>query len=63
MLVLSAVFKSQLHFLIERSELVRLLDRTIEFLKRLAPISSTLAVDQGVLEGVREGIDEPLGPT
>ena len=38
-----------LHWLVERKEVIKLLERTIRFLRSLAPISSTLAVDADVL--------------
>ena len=58
MLVLSAVYSSKvLDFLVDEQELKRLLERTIQFLRSLAPISTTLAKDCELLTVVREKIE------
>ena len=59
MLVLSAVYSSKLlDFLVDEQELKRLLDRTIQFLHSLAPISTTLAKDCELLTVIREKIEK-----
>jgi hypothetical protein len=60
MLCISATYKSRLGFMIERQEVVTLLDRTIRFLKSHKPISYTLGQDAAILEGILATIDKPL---
>ena len=59
MLVLAATYKSKLHHLVPADQLEHLFNRTILFLRRLRPISSTLAQDALILESLREVIFEP----
>ena len=59
MLVLSAVYSSKvLDFLVDEQELKQLLERTIQFLHSLAPISTTLAKDCELLIVIREKIEK-----
>ena len=60
-LVLAAVLESRLHWLVERAEVLRLLRRTIAFLRSLSPISSTLSTDASVLESVLRKIEAGAG--
>lgn len=53
MLVLCAVYKSAMAGFIDESKLRRLLERTIRFLRRLAPISPTCTADCSILEKFR----------
>lgn len=58
MLVLSATYQSKhLSWLITREDLLYLLNRTINFLSSLAPISTTLAVDALLLTHIRDKVD------
>ncbi|MCJ1355148.1 MAG: hypothetical protein MMC33_005139 [Icmadophila ericetorum] len=52
MLVLSAVYRSQLGYLVDQAKVVNLLERTINFLHRLKNISETLHTDAKILENV-----------
>lgn len=57
MLVLAAVHSSKLlSFLLDEDAFKRLLDRTIDFLRSLAPISSTLKKDSELLSVIRDKI-------
>ena len=59
MLVLSAVYSSKvLDFLVDELELKHLLERTIQFLHSLAPISTTLAKDCELLMVIRGKIEK-----
>ena len=53
MLVLIATQRSWLSHLLDKREVVRLLDRTIRFLSSLAPISTTLAADADILKNLK----------
>ena len=57
MLVIAAVLESQLSWLVDKREAIALMDRTIIFLKSLAPISSTLGTDASLLETIRRKIE------
>ena len=57
MLVIAAVLQSHLSWLIEKREVIKLLDRTINFLRSLAPISTTLGTDANLLETIKAKID------
>lgn len=57
-LVLAATFMSDhLAWLIQKDELLRLLNRTVNFLSSLEPISTTLAEDVRILKGVRNQVE------
>lgn len=64
MLVLAATYMSHLrdvlNDLLPKERLVSLLERTIRFLRKLAPISNTLATDASILQGVLNKIEKPL---
>ena len=65
MLVLAATYRSsnpELSKLVNKQELLRLLDRTIHFLRRLKNISETLKEDSRILEVVRQVVNngDPL---
>ena len=53
MLVLAATYRSHLGKLVEKHNFIRLLDRTIAFLRELAPISTTLETDASILQSVK----------
>ena len=53
MLVLAATYRSHLGKLVEKHNFIRLLDRTIAFLRELAPISTTLETDASILQNVK----------
>ena len=57
MLVLAATYRSHLGRLVEKREFDRLLDRTIAFLRELAPISTTLELDASILMHVKKVIN------
>ena len=58
MLVLAATFRSKhLSFLIPQPDLLRLLNRTIDFLESLGPISTTLAKDASLLRVIKDRLD------
>ncbi|MCJ1281742.1 hypothetical protein MMC26_001065 [Xylographa opegraphella] len=61
MLVLAATYRSHLGRLVDRTNFLRLLDRTIVFLSELSSISSTLEKDAETLKYVRRNIatEEP----
>ncbi|MCJ1295581.1 hypothetical protein MMC34_007144 [Xylographa carneopallida] len=61
MLVLAATYKSHLGRLVDKTNFLRLLDRTIIFLSELSSISSTLEKDAETLKYVRRNIatEEP----
>jgi hypothetical protein len=50
MLVLAATYKSWLYQLVPEEEFFRLMDRTIEFLRRLTPLSPVFATNMRVLQ-------------
>ena len=53
MLVLSATFSSELHkALVPAARFQKLLERTTRFLRKLAPISPTCAIDCDILESL-----------
>ena len=54
MLVLAATQRSHLSKLVEKHNIVGLLERTIEFLRRLKQISETLWEDARILECVAQ---------
>ncbi|KAL9614805.1 MAG: hypothetical protein Q9167_000715 [Letrouitia subvulpina] len=58
MLVLAATYKSNLSFLIPRSRLEHLFNRTINLLRGLRPISDTLYEDAKILEILRRVVFE-----
>ena len=64
MLVLAATFRSELRYLIPEEELLRLLSRTIRFLKYSEAISPTLRQDAKVLSSIKNKLfphnDNPL---
>ena len=58
MLVIAAVVESEnLSWLVDKGDALRLLDRTIRFLRSLAPISTTLGTDASLLQTIRGKID------
>ena len=62
MLVLVATLQSHLGYLLDRHDVIRLLDRTIKFLSSLQPISGTLAMDALILTAIRQQyFSEELG--
>ena len=61
MLVLSAVYRSQLGYLVDRAKVVSLLERTINFLYRLKDISETLHTDAIILGGVLQVVKNEDG--
>ena len=62
MLVLAATYRSHLGYLVEKHNFIRLLDRTISFLRELGAISPTLETDASILSSVRRTIvnEEPV---
>ena len=63
MLVLSAVYRSQLGYLVDQARVVSLLERTIDFLHRLKNISETLHTDAKILENVLQVVKNEDGAT
>lgn len=63
MLVLSAVYRSQLGYLVDQAKVVSLLERTIDFLHRLKNISETLHTDAKILENVLQVVKNEDGAT
>ena len=63
MLVLAAAFYSgTAKFLVPEETFVRLLERTIQFLRRLRPISPTCALDCQILEKIQRHLFPPDDP-
>ena len=56
MLVLAATYRSHLGKLVDKTNFIRLLDRTIVFLSELSSISSTLEKDAEILKFVKRTI-------
>ncbi|KAK8183402.1 uncharacterized protein BKA78DRAFT_356618 [Phyllosticta capitalensis] len=61
-LVLAAVRRSWMADLIPHETVVRLLERTIKFLRRIVPISPTLRVDVAILENTLKCLNEERRP-
>ena len=64
MLVLAATYKSsQLNWLMPKSTLISLLQRTIKFLDTLSPISTTLRADAEILKNVLSIVEQDANTT